>query len=86
MTRIEYTNRLRAAGFRVSPQWQGRSEGGDGHLDTTCYTIHTAEGAFVTRIVVRAAGGGLDVFFESGNVRASDDIVELRRLAARRAA
>ncbi|MCB1401268.1 MAG: hypothetical protein KDJ82_16240 [Rhodobacteraceae bacterium] len=81
MTRTEYTTQLRKAGFSVRPAWQAASgETGAAPRDITCYLIYSADGRYLTQLLVRDCEGDLDVFFASPNLRTVDDIVFLKRL------
>jgi hypothetical protein len=92
MTRTEYANTLRAAGFTVRPVWQGKTEDPEGpRFDLTCYEVHArtpggVPGEYVTQMIVRDLETGLDVFFASPSIRAADDIRFLREIAERKAA
>ena len=82
MTRTEYTNALRKAGFSVRPAWQASTDCSAARRDLTCYAVHAPDGAHVTDIVLRDLGAdGLDVFFASRSLRAADDLAHLRWLA-----
>jgi hypothetical protein len=83
MTRTEYTNAIRRAGFSVQPVWQAESKASSSGKDVTCYRVHSAAGGYITDLVVRdiSGGDGLDVFFASPHLRVSDDLAQLERLA-----
>lgn len=82
MTRTEYANKLRDAGFSVRPMWQGKTEDPQGPLfDLTCYAVHSKAGDLITHMILRDLDGGIDVFFSSPAIRVSDDIATLRRMA-----
>lgn len=84
MTRTDYTNALRRAGFSVQPTWQGRSDHCEIGRDITCYTV-CLDGQHITDVVVKEFIGhdapGLDVFFVRRNLTISEDIAQLLSLA-----
>lgn len=87
MTRTDYCNIIRDAGFRVRPLWQGKTEDPDGpRFDLTCYAIYGPDGSWLTNMILRSADGGVFVFFESPSIRHADDIAFLRDLTKRVAA
>ena len=92
MTRTQYVNTIREAGFTVRPIWQGKCADGEPHrFDLTCYEVHAhtqggLPGDYVTQMIVRDFGDGLEVFFVSPSIRAEDDIRHLRQIAHRPAA
>ncbi|KPQ06170.1 MAG: hypothetical protein HLUCCA12_12020 [Rhodobacteraceae bacterium HLUCCA12] len=81
MTRTEYANALRKAGFSVEPMWQGKTEDPEGpRFDLTCYSVHGPDGDFLTQMILRDHVGGIDVFFASANLMVSSDLEYLRSL------
>lgn len=85
MTRTEYTNAIRRAGFSVRPLWQARSDIAGRNCDLTCYAVHAASGAPVTQLILRDWDGGVDAFFACPGLRVSDDIACLEQLVAQAA-
>ena len=88
MTRTEYVTKLRKAGFRVRPVWQGKTEdpAPEPRLDLTCYSVADADGTWLTNMILRGTLDGISVFFESPSIRVSDDIATLQNLAKQVAA
>ena len=88
MTRTEYTNKLRKAGFSVRPLWQGKTEdpAPKPRFDLTCYSVYAVDGTWITNMILRATNDGISVFFEPASIRVSDDIAFLRSLAPESAA
>lgn len=83
MTRTEYTNALRKAGFAMQPAWQATTNGERLGKDVTCYRVSAADGSYLTHMIVQQIPeiDGIEVFFASPNLRAADDIDHLKRLA-----
>ena len=89
MTRTEYCNQIRTAGFQIRPLWQGRTEAISAdttRFDVTCYAVSRRDGVWITNMVLRDFDGGISVYFESQSLRVDDDVALLRNLAGQVAA
>lgn len=88
MNRLDYTNRLRRAGFTVRPGWQARSADAETPTgyDLTAYAVYGADGSYLINIIVRQLDHGVEVYFASTNNMVEANIAQLQRLAREQAA
>jgi hypothetical protein len=84
MTRSDYIQTLRDAGFRVEQQrhW---SDPATGRIALRRYAILDGAGRFVTSILIQDLGTDIEVFFAPHTNRVADDIKLLSAMTDRAA-